>query len=108
MKLRVNDNVVILTGKDKGKTGSVVRIFKKKGKVLVEGLNMKVKHVKAQQGQAGERVEAPFPIEASNVALVDPKTNKPTRIGYKIEGGQKVRFAKQSGTVLPASKASKK
>ncbi len=101
MKLRVGDSVVILTGKDKGKSGSIVKILEEKGKVMVEGINKKVRHVKGREGNAGERVEFFAPIAISNVGLVDPKTKKPTRIGYKIEKGQKIRVTKASGSVVP-------
>ncbi len=112
MKLRVGDNVMVLAGKDKGKTGFVGRIFHSKSQVWVDGVNQKTRHVKGQQGQPGEKVEFFAPIDASNVAIVDPKTSKPTRIGFKEEKGKKVRIAKASGTVLlehkgqaPAAKA---
>jgi large subunit ribosomal protein L24 len=100
MKIHQGDAVIVTTGNSRGMTGTVSKVFKKQGKVLVDGVNKRIKHVKARQGQAGERLEFFAPIDASNIAVVDPKTGKATRIGYKIEAGQKVRFAKSSGTVL--------
>ncbi len=108
MKLRIGDSVVILTGKDKGKSGLIHKIMAEKGLVMVEGINKKIKHVKGRDGNAGERVEFFAPIAISNVAIVDPKTKKPTRVGYKIEKGQKIRIAKASGSVIPLPKIKSK
>lgn len=108
MKLRVGDSVVILTGKDKGKSGAITKIFAEKGLVSVEGINKKIKHVKGREGNPGERVEFFAPIALSNVAIVDPKTKKPSRIGYKIEKGQKIRITKASGSVIDAPKKAAK
>ncbi len=102
MKLRIGDSVIVLTGADKGKSGKVVKIFEEKNLVKVEGINKKIKHMKGREGNPGERIEIFAPIAISNVAVIDPKTKKPTRIGYKIEKGQKVRIAKASGSILPA------
>ncbi len=107
MKLRVGDPVVVLAGKDKGKTGSIVKLFIEKNTVMVEGVNAKIKHVKGRDGNTGERVEFFAPIALSNIALVDPKTKKPTRVGYKIEKGQKIRFAKKSGVEIPSPESAK-
>lgn len=100
MKIHQGDAVIVMAGNSQGMTGTVSKILKKQNKVIVDGVNKRVKHVKARQGQAGDRVEFFAPIHVSNVAVVDPKTGKPTRIGYKMEAGQKVRFAKASGVVL--------
>lgn len=107
MKLRIGDSVIILTGKDKGKSGLIHKIMVEKNLVMVEGINKKIKHVKGRDGNAGERVEFFAPIAISNVAIADPKTKKPTRIGYKIEKGQKIRVAKASGSTIPAPTKSK-
>jgi large subunit ribosomal protein L24 len=104
MKFKVSDNVIVLTGKDKGKTGALTRILKKEGRVVVEGLNKQVRHVKKKNGETGERVEFFAPMDISNIAIVDPKTKKASRIGYKIEDGVKTRIAKKSGTPLPVNK----
>lgn len=104
MKLRINDSVVVIAGKNKGMTGKVTKISLAKNTVVVEGVNKKVRNVKRRGIDAvGDQVEFFAPIDASNVAVVDPKNGKPTRIGYKTENGQKVRFAKSSGTVIPNS-----
>ena len=104
MKFRVGDNVIVTTGADKGKTGVVGKVFAHKNQVWVDGVNQKTRHIKGQQGQPGDKVQFFAPIEASNVAVVDPKTGKATRIGFGEEKGQKVRIAKSSGAVLPNNK----
>lgn len=101
MKIQKNDNVIVLAGKDKGKTGKVLRALPKEGRVIVEGVNIVKKHQKRRMaGVPGEVVNKTMPIDVSNVALVDPKTKKATRVGYKVEGGKKVRVAKASGQAL--------
>ncbi len=108
MKLRKNDKVIVLTGKDKGKTGKVVAVFPQLDKVLVEGLNKVKRHLKVKQGQGGI-IEKEAPLFASKVALVDPKTNKPTRLGYSMDkAGAKYRGAKKSGEMRITSEKSKK
>lgn len=98
MKLRKGDEVEIITGKDRGKRGKVLRVFPSEERILVDGVNMMKKHRKARgEGQKGERVELPFPIHISNAMLVCPDTGKPTRVGYAIEGDVKVRVSRQSG-----------
>ena len=102
MKILKGDKVVVIAGKDKGKTGIVQAVYPKKNKVVVEGVNVHKKHKKpTQQSPEGSVVEIYVPIDASNVAIVDPKTKKPSRVGYKIEkDGKKVRIAKKSGSKL--------
>ena len=107
MKLRIGDSVVILAGKDKGKSGVIIKILEDKNLVRVDGINKKIKHVKGREGNAGERVEFFAPIHISNVAVIDPKTKKPSRIGYKIEGGQKTRIFKKSGEIVLVTKKTK-
>ncbi|MCL2469738.1 MAG: 50S ribosomal protein L24 [Alphaproteobacteria bacterium] len=102
-KIKKNDNVVVLTGKDKGKTGMVRKVMPKESRVIVVGVNRVTRHVKPSQAdpQGGRKlVEAP--IHISNVALIDPKDGvKPTRAGYRLEkDGIKVRYAKRSGEVI--------
>ncbi|MCA3256219.1 MAG: 50S ribosomal protein L24 [Alphaproteobacteria bacterium] len=100
-KIKKGDRVVVLSGKDKGKHGEVVRAMPKDGKVVVSGVNVVVRHTKPSQAdpQGGlKRKEAP--IHVSKVAIEDPKTGKPTRVGFRIENGQKVRVAKRSGEVI--------
>lgn len=101
-KIKKGDKVVVLSGKDKGKHGEVTKAFPKDGKVIVGGINMMTRHKKPSQAdpQGGlERIEAPLFV--SKVAIEDPKTGKPTRVGFKmLEDGRKVRFAKRSGELI--------
>ena len=108
MKFRMGDSVIVTAGKDKGVSGKITKIFQKAGRVSVEGVNKKVRHVKGREGNPGERVEFFAPLDVSNVAIEDPKTKKPSRIGYKVEGGEKVRVSKASGSVLPSANSGKK
>jgi large subunit ribosomal protein L24 len=104
MKLRTDDTVVVISGKDKGKTGRILRVDRKKDKVFVEGLNIVKRHQRAQPGRPNAPVgvvEKEGPIHVSNVALADPKDDKPTRISVKrTEQGTRLRIAKRSGTEL--------
>lgn len=101
MKIKKNDNVVVIAGKDKGETGKVVRVLPKEDRVLVEGVNVVKRHTKSRvSGEAGQIIEKSLPIHISNVMVVDPKTNKPTRVGFEIKDGKKVRIAKKSGQAL--------
>ena len=100
MKIRKDDNVVVLTGRDKGKSGKVLRVFPTENRVIVQGVNMVKRHTRARPGQQGGIVEKENPIHASNVALADPKDDKPTRVGFKIADGRKVRFARRSGETI--------
>jgi large subunit ribosomal protein L24 len=97
MKIKKNDKVIIISGKDKGKTGKVLRTFPKIKKVIVEDINLVKKHVKPRNNKKGEVVEISLPLDISNVSIIDAKTNKPSRVGYKIEDGKKKRIAKRSG-----------
>lgn len=101
MKLKKDDKVIVITGKDKGKTGTIARVLPREGKVLVTGVNLVKVHVRARRsGEKGQIVEKNLPIQASNVLLVDPKTGKGTRVGKKVVDGKKVRIAKKSNTTL--------
>ncbi|KND48612.1 MAG: ribosomal protein L24 [Parcubacteria bacterium C7867-005] len=101
MKIKKNDTVFIRSGKDKGKTGKVLKSFPRDAKVLVEGVNLRKRHNKAKKsGGKGEIVELAFPIPVSTVSLLDPKTKKPTRVGMKMVGGKNVRVAKKSGASI--------
>ncbi len=94
----------IIVGKDRGKRGVVAHVYPKADRVVVEGVNLMKRHMKARrEGQKGERIEKPAPIHSSNVMLVCPETGKPTRVGYRIEGGEKNRVSKRSGKVVSAS-----
>lgn len=105
MKIKTGDNVKILSGKDRNKTGKVLQVMfdKKKEKyfVVVEGINKLKKHMRAQKGgEKGQIIELPTPLHISKVALIDPASEKSTRVGYKIEGGEKKRMSKKSGELL--------
>jgi len=101
MKILKGDKVVVIAGKDKGKEGIVQAVYPKLNKVVVEGVNVHKKHKKpTQNSPEGSVVEMYVPIDASNVAIVDPKTKKASRVGYKVEKGQKVRISKASGSKL--------
>lgn len=101
MKLHTGDTVLVITGKDKGKTGQVIRVLPAKNHVVVQGLNMRVRHIKKTAQGAGSKIKFEASLDASKVMLLDPKSGKPTRIGYKIdEKGKKVRIAKVSGAVI--------
>lgn len=98
MKIKKNDTVVVITGKDKGIKGKVLEAFPRLSRVLVEGVNVVKKHEKSRtQGNAGQIIEKSLPVHVSNVSLLDPKDGKPTRVGYVIENGKKSRVAKKSG-----------
>lgn len=101
MKIRKNDNVIVIAGKDKGITGKVLNALPKTSQIIVEGVNIKKRHRRpTKSGQQGQIIDKINPIHVSNVMLLDPKGNKPTRIGYKDVKGKKVRVAKGSGTEL--------
>jgi large subunit ribosomal protein L24 len=88
----------VIAGKDRGKHGKISAVLPSEDKVVVEGVNVMKKHLKAKRdGAKGERIEMPFPVHVSNVMLVCPHTGKPTRVGYAIEGGVKVRVSRKSG-----------
>ena len=101
MNLKKGDKVIVIAGRDKGKSGVIQKVIPELNRVVVEGINVRKKHQKPTQANPeGTIVEIYAPIDASNVMLEDPKTKKPTRIGHKIVKGKKVRVAKKSGTVL--------
>ena len=101
LKIKKGDRVIVMTGKDKGKIGEVLKILTKKGRAFVQNVNMIKSHQRPTQATAGGIVEKEAAIHISNLAHIDPKDDKPTRIGYKtLEGGRKVRFAKRSGEVI--------
>ena len=101
-KIRKDDEVIVLTGRDKGKRGTVLRIVTRTDRVLVEGVNVTKRHVKPTQGDPqGGIVEREAPIHISNVALIDPESGRPTRAAYKtLDDGRKVRVAARSGEVI--------
>jgi large subunit ribosomal protein L24 len=100
-KIRKGDKVVILAGKDKGRTGEVIEMKPKEGRALVRGVNMVKRHQKQTPNQEGGIISKEAPIDVSNLAIADPKDGKATRVGFKIlEDGKKVRFAKRSGDLI--------
>ena len=99
-KIRKGDRVVVLTGKDKGRQGSVSKVFPKESRVLVDGLNMVQRHTRPSQGDPqGGIKNKEAPLHVSNVAVVDSK-GKATRVGFRMDGDKKVRFAKTTGEVI--------
>ena len=100
-KIRKGDKVVVLAGRDKGKSGEVIRVMPKENRALVRGVNLVKRHQRQTPRQEGGIISKEAPIHLSNVTIADPKTGKPTRIGFKIlEDGRKVRFAKASGDLI--------
>jgi large subunit ribosomal protein L24 len=100
-KIKKGDKVVVLSGKDKGKRGEVLKALPKENRVVIQGVNVVKRHQRASQTSAGGIVELEAPIHVSNVAHEDPKDGSPTRVGFKVlEDGRKVRFAKRSGEVI--------
>lgn len=101
MKLKLNDKVLIISGKDKGKTGKIIKVIKKHNRIVVEKCNMRTKHIKKTAQRKGEKIRFEAPISVCNAMILDPGMNKPTRIGYKIlENGKKERISRLSGTSL--------
>ena len=98
-KLRKGDKVVVLTGKDKGKQGEITQVMPKDNKAVVEGVNVAIRHTKQSQASQGGRLAKALPIELSNLAIVD-KNGKATRVGFRMEGDKKVRFAKTTGEAI--------
>ena len=99
-KIKKGDNVVVLAGRDKGKTGEVVRVVPAENRLFVRGVNIVKRHQRASQTSAGGIETKEAPIHVSNVALADPKSGEATRVGFKMEGDRKVRVAKKSGEVI--------
>jgi large subunit ribosomal protein L24 len=99
-KLRKGDSVVVLAGKDKGKKGEIARVLPKENKAIVSGVNTAIRHQRQSQSAQAGRIAKDLPIDLSNLALVDPKSGEPTRVGFRFEDGKKVRFAKKSGEVI--------
>lgn len=101
LKIKKGDNVVVLAGKDKGKTGEVVKVLPREARAIVTGVNMIKRHQRQTQAQEGGIISKEASIHLSNLGIEDPKDGKPSRIGYKtLEDGRKVRFAKRSGEVI--------
>jgi large subunit ribosomal protein L24 len=102
-KIKKGDKVVVLTGRDKGRTGEVFEVRPREGRALVRGVNLVKRHQKQTMKQEGGITQREAPIHLSNIALADPKDGKPTRVGFKtLDDGRKVRFAKRSGDLIDA------
>ena len=102
-KIKKGDKVVVLTGRDKGKTGEVLEVRPTEARALVRGVNLVKRHQKQTQAQAGGIISKEAAMHLSNLAIADPKDGKPTRVGFKIlDDGRKVRFAKRSGDLIDA------
>jgi large subunit ribosomal protein L24 len=100
-KVRKGDEVIVLTGRDKGVKGSVLRVMPKESRVIVQGANMVKRHTRQSATQSGGIVEKEMSIHVSNIALADPDGGKPTRVGFRfLDDGRKVRYAKGSGEVI--------
>jgi len=98
-KLKKGDKVVVLSGKDKGKQGEISSVNPSAGKAIIDGVNMAVRHTKQSQSDQGGRIPVAMPIQLSNLALVDTK-GKATRVGFRVEEGKKVRYAKSTGETV--------
>lgn len=102
-KIKKGDKVVVLTGRDKGKEGEVIEVRPSENRVVVRGVNVVKRHTRPTMSSQGGIVEKELPVAVSNLAHLDPKDNKPTRVGFKtLDDGRKVRFAKRSGEVIDA------
>ena len=100
-KIKKGDSVIVLTGKDKGRKGTVTKVMPTEGRVVVQGVNMVQRHTRpSQTNPNGGIVRKEASLHISNVAVADPSSGKPTRVGFKIEGDKKVRVAKKSGEVI--------
>jgi large subunit ribosomal protein L24 len=101
LKIKKGDNVVVITGRDKGKRGEVLRVFPADNRLIVQNVHVARRHTRQQLGNPGGIVEKELTIHVSNVAHVDPKSGEPTRVGYRtLQDGRKVRFARRSGEVI--------
>jgi large subunit ribosomal protein L24 len=98
-KLRKGDQVIVLAGKDKGQKGEISSVSPQSGKAIVEGVNIAIRHTKQSQTDQGGRVPQAMPIQLSNLAIVD-KNGKATRVGFKMDGDKKIRFAKTTGDAI--------
>ena len=101
-KLKKGDKVVVIAGRDKGVEGEIMQVMPTEGRALVSGVNMVTRHLRQSPQSEGGRVRKEAPIQLSNLAMIDPKEGGPTRVGFKVVDGQKVRFAKKSGEIIDA------
>jgi large subunit ribosomal protein L24 len=96
MKIKINDQVLVISGKNKKKTGKVIKTISKKNLIVVEGINLLTKHIKKTQQKAGKKIQFEGAIHVSNVKIICPETKKPSRVGYIVQGNKKIRIAKIS------------
>jgi large subunit ribosomal protein L24 len=108
MKLRTGDTVLIISGKDKGKSGTVTRVLRKDGRVIVAGINMRTKHIKKTFQEAGRKIKYEASIDCSKVMIMDPKKQKPSRLGFILKDGKKMRISKMSGEVVVKARTAPK
>ena len=99
-KIRKGDKVIVLAGRDKGRTGEVIEVRPDENRALVRGVNMVKRHQRQTAQQEGGIISKELPVHLSNIAIADPKDGKPTRVGFKIEGDKKIRIAKRSGAEI--------
>ena len=100
-KIKKGDRVIVLTGKDKGRSGDVIKVFPARGRAIVQGVNIVRRHQRQTAQQEGGIISKEAPIQMSNLAIDDPKDGKPTRVGFKfLKDGRKVRYAKRSGETI--------
>ena len=100
IKIKKGDTVKVIAGASRGVTGEVLEVLRKENRAIVDGANIRIKHQKATEADAGGRVEKAMPVHISNLALVDPTTNQTTRVGRRVEDGKIVRYSKKSGNTL--------
>jgi large subunit ribosomal protein L24 len=101
LKIKKGDNVVVISGRDKGKAGEVLRVFPAEARAIVQGVHLAKRHTRPRMGEPGGIVEKELTIHISNIAHIDPQSRKPTRVGFRHLGdGRKVRFARRSGEVI--------
>ena len=101
LKIKKGDSVVVISGRDKGKTGEVLRVLPAESRVVVQGVNLAKRHTRPRMGEPGGIIEKELTIHISNVAHIDPQSRRPTRVGFRyLDGGRKVRFARRSGEVI--------
>jgi large subunit ribosomal protein L24 len=100
LKVKKGDQVMVITGRDKGKTGEILRVIRDDNRVVVRGVNLAQRHQRQTATEQGGIVSKELSIHVSNVSLIDPKTKKPTRVGYRMDGDRKVRVARRSGEAI--------
>jgi large subunit ribosomal protein L24 len=100
LNIRKGDTVIVIAGDEKGKKGEVTQVFPDTMRAIVDGVNMVTKHMKATQNEEGGITQMPAALHISNLALVDPKSGEATRIGRKVENGERVRYSKKSGNII--------